>query len=85
MYPEVPHTHDFQIWLPYEADVLTEAAVRQAEETGTMLFISPWDPRGPGLSFTEVHVRAPGLEWSEEDVKAAVARFVAQLPPQITP
>lgn len=85
VYPEVPHTHDFQIWLPYEADVLTEAAVRQAEETGTMLFISPWDPRGPGLSFTEVHVRAPGLEWSEEDVKAAVAQFVAQLPPQITP
>lgn len=84
VYPEVPHTHDFQVWLPYEADVLTEAAVRQAEETGTMLFTSPWDPHGPGLSFTEIHVRAPGLEWSEEDVKAAVAQFVAQLPPPVS-
>ncbi len=79
VHPEEPHTHEFQVWLPYEADVLTEAAVRQAEETGTYLFAAAWDRGGPGLSFTEVSVRAAGLEWTADDVKAAVAEFVARL------
>ncbi|MFF7894297.1 threonine aldolase family protein [Streptomyces sp. NPDC007907] len=80
VHPEVPHTHDFQVWLPYEPEVLTEAAVRTAEETGVVLFGGGWDRGGPGLALTEVHVRAAGLEWSAEDVKAAVAEFVARLP-----
>ncbi|GAA2255587.1 threonine aldolase family protein [Streptomyces indiaensis] len=80
VHPEVPHTHDFQVWLPYEPEVLAEAAVRTAEETGVVLFGGGWDRGGPGLALTEVHVRAAGLEWSAEDVKAAVAEFVARLP-----
>ncbi|MEU7721880.1 threonine aldolase family protein [Streptomyces tibetensis] len=83
VHPEVPHTHDFQVWLPYEPDVLGEAAVRMAEETGVVLFGNGWDRGGPGLALTEVHVRADGLEWSAEDVKAAVADFVARLPEQV--
>ncbi|MFB6849742.1 threonine aldolase family protein [Streptomyces sp. NPDC056373] len=83
VHPEVPHTHDFQVWLPYEADVLGETAVRMAEETGVALFGNGWDRGGPGLALTEVHVRADGLEWSAEDVKAAVAEFVARLPEQV--
>ncbi|MFJ5728689.1 threonine aldolase family protein [Streptomyces paradoxus] len=83
VHPEVPHTHDFQVWLPYEPDVLGEAAVRAAEETGVMLFGSTWDRGGPGLALTEVHVRAAGLEWTAEDVKAAVAQFVARLPERV--
>ncbi|MFF7314756.1 beta-eliminating lyase-related protein [Streptomyces sp. NPDC008137] len=79
VYPEVPHTHDFQVWLPYEADVAGEAAVRTAEETGVFLFAGAWSRGGPGLARTEVSVRAPGLEWTAEDVKAAVADFVARL------
>ncbi|MBO0517548.1 threonine aldolase family protein, partial [Streptomyces beijiangensis] len=39
--PEAPHTHQFQVWLPYGADVLNEASVRLAEETGVVLF-SRW-------------------------------------------
>ncbi|MFF8394178.1 threonine aldolase family protein [Streptomyces sp. NPDC016172] len=83
VHPEVPHTHDFQVWLPYEPDVLAEAAVRTAEETGVVLFGGAWDRGGPGLAFTEVHVRAAGLEWTAEDVEAAVADFVARLPEQV--
>ncbi|MFH8804977.1 threonine aldolase family protein [Streptomyces sp. NPDC017936] len=79
VHPEVPHTHEFQVWLPYPADVLGEAAALQAEETKTMLFSAPWDRGGPGLSFTEVTVRAPGLEWTADDVRAAVADFVARV------
>ncbi|MEV5873367.1 beta-eliminating lyase-related protein [Streptomyces sp. NPDC052101] len=80
VYPEVPHTHEFQVWLPYEPDVLAEAAVRQAEETSVMLFANFWDSKGPGLAFTEVVIRAAGLEWTADDVRRAVADFVARLP-----
>ncbi|MDX3386926.1 beta-eliminating lyase-related protein [Streptomyces niveiscabiei] len=80
VHPRVPHTHEFQLWLPYDPDTLSEAAVRQCEETGTFLFASPWDAKGPGVSYTEVSVRAAGLAWGVEDVKRAVAEFVARLP-----
>ncbi|MEV2216841.1 beta-eliminating lyase-related protein [Streptomyces sp. NPDC050997] len=79
VHPEVPHTHDFQVWLPYDVDVVSEAAVRQAEETGTLLFANPWDQKGPGLACTEVYVRAAGLEWTRDDVRSAVADFVSRL------
>lgn len=80
VHPEEPHTHQFQVWLPYDPEVLVEAAVRQAEETGTYLFTGYWDRGGPGLALTEVTVGAAGLEWTADDVKAAVADFVARLP-----
>ncbi|MEU0069417.1 beta-eliminating lyase-related protein [Streptomyces sp. NPDC006332] len=79
VHPEVPHTHDFQVWLPYEVDVVSEAAIRQAEETRTVLFGNPWEARGPGLACTEVYVRAAALEWTRDDVRSAVADFVSRL------
>ncbi|BBC35583.1 hypothetical protein SGFS_068770 [Streptomyces graminofaciens] len=79
VHPEVPHTNEFQVWLPYGADVLGEAAVRQGEETKTLLFHRGWVPGGPGLSVTEVGVRAEGLEWTADDVRAAVTDFVARV------
>ncbi|MCX4731328.1 low specificity L-threonine aldolase [Streptomyces sp. NBC_01363] len=81
VHPEPPHTHQFQVWLPYGEDVLTEAAVRQAEETGVSLF-RKWYPAAagpPGVSFTEVTVGREGLEWTAEDVRGAVREFVARL------
>ncbi|WP_149829244.1 threonine aldolase family protein [Streptomyces tailanensis] len=74
--PEEPHTNEFQVWLPYDVDVVAEAAVRQGEQTNTLLFARAWDRGGPGLALTEVEVRAAGLEWSAEDVRKAVADFV---------
>ncbi|MFI1567763.1 threonine aldolase family protein [Streptomyces sp. NPDC020490] len=79
VHPEVPHTNAFQVWLPYDPDVVAEAAVRQAEETNTLLFTNPWDAKGPAVAYTEVDVRAAGLEWTAGDVKAAVSQFVARL------
>ncbi|WP_217207186.1 low specificity L-threonine aldolase [Streptomyces sp. AC550_RSS872] len=84
VYPEVPHTYDFQLWLPYDVDVVAEAAVRTAEETGTLLFGNAWDPKGPDLAFTEVYVRAAALEWTADDVKTAVTEFVSRLPRQVS-
>ncbi|WP_443043244.1 threonine aldolase family protein [Streptomyces sp. HM190] len=79
VHPEVPHTQEFQVWLPYDADVAAEAAVRQGEETGTLLFARAWDRGGPGLAVTEVEVRAAGLEWTAEDVRRAAEDFVARV------
>ncbi|MFD6422173.1 threonine aldolase family protein [Streptomyces sp. NPDC060198] len=79
--PEPPHTHQFHLWLPYSAEVLDEASVRQAEETGTTLFRrwSAGSQLPPGVAYTEVTVNAPGLEWTAEDVRDAVRAFVTRL------
>ncbi|MFE6593053.1 threonine aldolase family protein [Streptomyces sp. NPDC057781] len=79
VHPEEPHTHEFQVWLPYDADVVGEAAVRQGEETGTLLFSRGWSTPGPGLAITEVGVDTAGLGWTADEVKAAVAEFAARL------
>ncbi|WP_327133037.1 beta-eliminating lyase-related protein [Streptomyces sp. NBC_01343] len=77
--PETPHTHQFQVWLPYGADRLTEAGVRLAEETGTVLF-RRWSPAPvPGVSVTELTVTAPGLTWTREEVHEAARAFTARL------
>jgi threonine aldolase len=81
VHPEPPHTHQFQVWLPYPAETLTEAGARQTEETGVCLF-RLWDEPGtpPGISVTEVTVAAEGLSWTPSDVKSAVADFLTRLP-----
>ncbi|MER6250099.1 beta-eliminating lyase-related protein [Streptomyces sp. NPDC001584] len=77
--PEEPHTHQFQVWLPYEPDRLTQAGLRQAEETGTVLF-RRWSADGPpGLAVTELEITEPGLSWTESDVHEAVSAFVARI------
>jgi threonine aldolase len=79
VHPDVPHTHQFQVWLPHRAEVLNEAGVRQAEETRTTLFRT-WEDEGvPGLAKTELTVAAPGLEWTEADVAEAVAGFLERV------
>ncbi|WP_107485451.1 threonine aldolase family protein [Actinacidiphila rubida] len=81
VHPEEPHTHQFQLWLPYPADALNEASVRQAEQTGISLFGRGrfMEPGLPGLSMTEVTVGASALEWTEDDVRAAAADFARRL------
>lgn len=77
IHPEQPHTHEFQLWLPYPAAVLNEASVLQAEQTRISLF-----GRGrfyelglPGLSMTEVTIASTALEWTEQDVHKAAESF----------
>ncbi|MEU1370194.1 beta-eliminating lyase-related protein [Streptomyces sp. NPDC005803] len=81
VHPAPPHTHQFQVWLPYPPDVLSEASVRLAEETGVALF-RRWHPAAagpPGVSFTEVTVSEAGLEWTAEDVRAALEEFLKRV------
>ncbi|MET9697170.1 beta-eliminating lyase-related protein [Streptomyces sp. NPDC006529] len=77
--PEVPVTHQFHVWAAYDADALTEAAVRQAEETGTQLF-GRWRAEGPpGLALAELTVAGEALSWTEQDVRDAVRGFVERV------
>ncbi|MEV7519560.1 beta-eliminating lyase-related protein [Streptomyces sp. NPDC091371] len=77
--PEVPHTHQFQVWLPFEAPHLTDTALRTAEETGRVLF-RQWSPTVvPGIAMTELTITTPGLSWTPADVASAVADFTARL------
>ncbi|WP_030763788.1 threonine aldolase family protein [Streptomyces sp. NRRL F-2664] len=79
VHPEEPHTHQFQVWLPHDPDRLTDAGLRQAEETGTVLF-RRWSAGGPpGLAVTELDVTEPALSWTESDVHEAVSDFVARI------
>lgn len=82
VHPQEPHTHQFQLWLPYPAEAVHEASLRQAEETKISLFGRSvfHEPGVPGLSVTEVTVAAPALEWTEQDVREAAADFASRLP-----
>jgi len=81
LHPEQPHTHQFQLWLPYPAEVLNEAALRQAEQTRTSLFGSGRfrEPGLPGLAMTEVTVAAPALDWTEPEIHRAAESFAHQV------
>ncbi|MDX2852534.1 threonine aldolase family protein [Actinacidiphila glaucinigra] len=76
VHPEVPHTHQFQVWLAESPDVLDEATVRQAEETKTALFGRWAEAEVPGVAMTEVTVGASALEWDDAAVRDAVADFL---------
>ncbi|MCT4354522.1 beta-eliminating lyase-related protein [Streptomyces sp. Je 1-79] len=84
VHPEPPHTHQFQVWLPYAPDVLTAASLALTEATGTVLF-RRWSGPGaagpPGVAVTEVTVGAPGLEWTEAEVREAVRAFLSHVRP----
>ncbi|MFJ7912443.1 threonine aldolase family protein [Kitasatospora sp. NPDC096204] len=80
VHPAPPHTHQFQLWLPYPAAELEEAGLGLAEDTGIGLF-GAWRECGPpGLSMTEVTVATPALDWTGADVTVAVAAFLDRLP-----
>ncbi|WP_369357983.1 low specificity L-threonine aldolase [Streptomyces sp. cg2] len=82
VHPEEPHTHEFQVWLPYPPDVLNEAGTRQAEETRTTLFRKWYEPTPagpPGVTMTEVTVSSLALEWTAEDIRTAVGDFVRRI------
>jgi len=79
VYPEPPHTHQFQVWLPFPAEALNEAGVRQAEETRESVF-GVWRETGlPWFSQTEVTVADSALAWTAEDVRAGTAAFLARI------
>ncbi|MFE1173451.1 threonine aldolase family protein [Streptomyces sp. NPDC058773] len=79
VHPAVPHTHQFQVWLPQPPALLNEAVVRQAVEAGTVLF-GGWREPGPGgppgVALTEVMAGAAALGWTAADIRSAAGEFM---------
>ena len=76
VYPQPPHTQQFQLWLPYPAKVLNDAALEMAEQENVR-FIVGWAEQLPGdRAAAEVSVGADALAWSADDVLAAGTAFV---------
>jgi threonine aldolase len=78
VFPEPPHTHQFQLWAPFEPRDLCRAGVEQIEATGTGL-VGGWMPGPlPGLAFTEVTVAADACAWSADEVTATFLDLLAR-------
>jgi len=77
--PEPPHTHQFAVWLPYPAAVLSDAVLSQAENAKLSLFRG-WAPADlPGVAKAELTVAAPALDWTAEDVEIAARDFLTHV------
>ncbi|MFD4986681.1 threonine aldolase family protein [Streptomyces sp. NPDC058374] len=79
VHPRPVHTHQFQVWLPYEAEALDAAVTGLAEETGTALFRRWMPSEAPGVSMAEVTVAEPALAWTREEVAAAAEEFARRV------
>jgi threonine aldolase len=79
VFPHPPHTHQFRLWLPFPAAVLSEAALTLAERE-RVWFAGGWlDADVPGYAMAEITVAGPALEWTAEDVVAAGALLLEEI------
>jgi threonine aldolase len=80
VYPEPPHTHQFQLFLPYPAQTLNAAVLAQAEHE-RIWFAGGWrDTDVPGIAMTEMTIAAEALDWTADDVVAAGRDLLRFLP-----
>ena len=79
IHPAVPHTHQFAVFLPFAADVLNDAVVRQAEETRVAVLRSWAETDVPDVAKAEVTVAAAALDWTAADVETAARAFISYL------
>jgi threonine aldolase len=76
VYPNPPHTQQFQLWLPYSQKALNTATVELAEQEH-VTFIRGWTEPPPGdRCMAEVSVGAAALEWTAEDVVSVGKSFL---------
>jgi threonine aldolase len=68
VYPAPPHTHEFQLCLPYPAERLNEAALALAEEEKTWFAYGFSDRVPTGSAVAEISITEDGLLWSADDV-----------------
>jgi threonine aldolase len=76
VHPFPPHTHQFQLWLPYPAAALNEAALRLAESAKVAVAFGWRDGPVPGLSMAEITVAEPALELDPTAAANLVQRLV---------
>lgn len=76
VYPDPPHTHQFQLWLPYPAERLEAAALALADAERAW-FVGGWrDGEAPGTAMAEVTVAEPACELDAAAVGAIGRRYL---------
>jgi threonine aldolase len=76
VYPNPPHTHQFQLWLPYPKEALDTASLALAEQDG-IRFVGGWNEQAPGdRCMAEVTIAADALAWTAEDVVSVGKAFL---------
>ncbi len=79
VFPDPPHTHQFEFWLPYPAEVLNECAVEMIEQDRTR-FVLGWSDQPPGdRARADVSIRAHALAWTAEDVSEVGTAYLARV------
>jgi threonine aldolase len=78
VHPLPPHTHQFQLWLPFEAEALNQAALAIAEEEKIWFGFGFKDRPPTGMSAAEITVAEPALEWSADDVVRAAGSLLSR-------
>jgi threonine aldolase len=77
IHPDPPHTHQFQLWLPYPAEALNEAALTLAERD-KVWFAYGWSDRPPtGLAMVEITVAEPALSFTPAEIAKAADAFLS--------
>ena len=78
VYPEPPHTHQFRLWVPFDARAMRRAGIEQIAASGSGLF-ERWVPgQAPGTAFTEVTASAAALGWQPAEIGAALRDLLAR-------
>ncbi|MFD4654051.1 threonine aldolase family protein [Kitasatospora sp. NPDC058444] len=75
LHPEVPPTHEYQLWLPHPAEALNAAHLALAEQEG-IWFVSHWEDAAPGLAMAEVSLGEPARAWTADEVTEVGLRFL---------
>lgn len=77
VHPLRPHTQQFQVWMPFPVPALAVAGLRQAEQTGVVLF-DKWRDAGSGLSMSEMSIGDWAMDWTTQAVEDALHAFLAR-------
>lgn len=79
VYPNPPHTQQFQLWLAHPVATANEAVLKLAEDL-KVRFVDGWRPQAPGdRCMAEVSIGASALEWSADDVIEIGTEFLARM------
>ncbi len=79
VYPNPPHTQQFQLWLAHPVATANEAVLTLAEDL-KVRFVDGWRPQAPGdRCMAEVSIGASALEWSADDVIEIGTEFLARM------
>jgi threonine aldolase len=76
VHPLPPHTHEFQLWLPGDAEILNRAALELAEQDKVWFAYHFTDHAPSGFAHTEIRIGAAALEWTADDVRTVATALL---------